>query len=119
MENCVLEQSRNSKLDDELKSFLSKDSKIIYMSPGTVYNKNLFIFEILIEAIKRLVKRSQIKVIISTEDSGLGAFRERFANGDINDDNILIKAKKSSAIRGSKKADLFITHCGMNRLYNI
>ena len=77
------------------------------MSPGTVYNKNLFIFEILIEAIKRLVKRSQIKVIISTEDSGLGAFRERFAYGEINDDNILLKVKKSSAIRGPKKSRSF------------
>jgi MGT family glycosyltransferase len=111
--NCASEQSRNSKLDDELKSFLSNDSKIIYMSLGTVYNNNLFIFGTLIEAMRKLDKRSQIKVIISMGDSGLAAFREKFANGELNDDNILLRAKVPQ-LEVLKRADLFITHCGMN-----
>ena len=108
--NCASEQSRNSKLDDELKSFLSNDSKIIYMSLGTVYNNNLFIFETLIEAVKRLDKQSQIKVIISMGDSGLAEFREK---RKLNDDNILLRAKVPQ-LEVLKRADLFITHCGMN-----
>jgi hypothetical protein len=134
--SCIAEDVRSIEIykdDTELESFLNQfevkqvgssntsDLKLIYMSLGTIFNANLFIFETVIEAIKnfdqkpgRVFKSSQFKVVISVGDLSFKQLNEKIATGElILPGNILIRPKVPQ-LELLKRADLFITHCGMN-----
>ena len=133
---CICENVRSFesfKDDTELESFLSQfevkevdsnnksDVKLIYMSLGTVFNANLFIYETFIDAIKtfdqksgRAFKSSQFKVVISVGDFCFKQFNEKISKGEFQlPENILIRPRVPQ-LEILKRADLFITHCGMN-----
>ena len=134
--SCISEDLRsaeNYQDDKELESILKQievkqlgnnnksDLKLIYLSLGTSFNINFFIYETVIEAVKnfnqkadRHLKSSQFRVIISTGDVCFNHFNEKISNGELTlPENILIRAKVPQ-LEILKRADLFITHCGMN-----
>jgi MGT family glycosyltransferase len=129
---CVSEEARpfDLKSDPQMKSFLdlfppkesneTNELKLILMSFGTVFNQTHF-FEAVIQALRefdekpsRHLKLSQIRVIISVGEQGLKTLSEKTEKGELNvPENILLRPKVPQ-LEILKRADLFITHCGMN-----
>lgn len=131
---CVSEEARSVEIknDDELKNLLgqfddrarSSGLKLVFMSLGTVFNGNNFIFERAFEAIKnfdqaanrRHLKSSQIKMIVSLGDVCCKEFNEKISRGEYSlPENILLRPRVHQ-LEVLKRADLFITHCGMNSI---
>ena len=132
---CVSEQSRSQsfKSDPELDSLLelfppkgdstkprSNDLKLIYMSLGTVFNNLPYIFEKTFEAIREYdtkgynLNSNQFRMVISLGESSYIKIKERVESGDLKiPENILIRPRVPQ-LEILKRADLFITHCGMN-----
>jgi UDP:flavonoid glycosyltransferase YjiC (YdhE family) len=132
---CVSEQARSQSLknDPELDCLLelfppkgdstkarSNDQKLIYMSLGTVFNDNPHIFENAFQAIREYdtkgynLKSSQFRMVISLGEACYIKFKERIEKGDLKiPENILIRPKVPQ-LEILKRADIFITHCGMN-----
>lgn len=136
---CVSEQARSYEVknDPELKAIMDQFEvksqierekytenklKLVYVSLGTVFNFNSFIFEKVIEAIRvyncgqshRHLKSAQFRVIISAGEDGLKQLTEKVARGAIQiPENILLRSRVPQ-LEILKRADLFITHCGMN-----
>lgn len=116
--SCVCEEARNYEFlgdDDELKKFLDKSDKstrLIYMSLGTVFNSNFYIFERAIEAIIDLFenRKHQIRLIMSVGHLCMNKFAEK---SDSLPANVLVR-QRVAQLEVLKRADLFITHCGMN-----
>ena len=127
--SCISEEARSVDLkhDSELNSILSqfdnkpKDLKLIFMSLGTVFNTKFYVFEKAVEAFikfdenrNRHFMLNQFKIIISVGATGLNKFNEKIASGGLNlPNNILLRASVPQ-LEVLKRADLFITHCGMN-----
>ena len=124
--SCISEEARSVDVNDdpELNSLLAQkpnDLKLIFMSLGTVFNAKFNIFDKAIEAFmkfdenrKRHFKSSQLKIIISVGGPGLKNFNEKISKGELDlPNNILLRAKVPQ-LEVLKRADLFITHCGMN-----
>ncbi|CAF0803221.1 unnamed protein product [Brachionus calyciflorus] len=134
---CVSEQVRNQDFnnDEQLKSMLdlfpikdqSKQStsglKLIYMSLGTIFHSNTFIFDNFIEAIRNYDERpgqkfksNQFRAILSVGDKSMEAFDKRISSGQlILPSNIIIR-EKVPQLEILKRAHLFITHSGMNSI---
>lgn len=131
---CVSEEARNYEIadDDEikeiLKSFPYKSEKsspnnlrLIYMSLGTYYNNKISIYESVIQAIRdydlkpgRRFKSSQLRMIMAAGKICFDKLNERVAKGDLGiPPNVLIRPKVPQ-LEILKRADVFITHCGMN-----
>lgn len=130
---CVSETARsceNLKQDDAgLQSMLdlfddrnrSSHLKLIYMSLGTLFHFNAFVFERAFDAFRdynqkthRRFKSEDFRIIISTGDISLKIFKEKITNGELKlPENILLRSKVPQ-LEILKRADLFITHCGMN-----
>lgn len=133
---CVSDEARSNEIydDDELKSVLDQfevkeppgkqsrsDLKLIYVSMGTVFLANTFIFERVFEAFRdydsrpsRRFKLAQFRVIVSVGANALKLFKEKINKGELNlPQNVLIRAKVPQ-LELLKRADLFVTHCGMN-----
>ncbi|CAF0717507.1 unnamed protein product [Brachionus calyciflorus] len=89
--------------------------KLIYASLGTVFNNNIFIFDIIIEAIKELNKEmSNIKVVLGVGKDNFNIYETRRKIGSyIVPDNVSILSY-APQIEILERASLFITHCGMN-----
>ena len=127
--SCISEEARSVDLkhDPELNSILAQfdnkpnDLKLIFLSLGTVFNTKFYVFEKAVEAFikydenrNRHFMLNQFKIIISVGGSGLKKFNEKIANGELNiPNNILLRASVPQ-LEVLKRADLFITHCGMN-----
>jgi UDP:flavonoid glycosyltransferase YjiC (YdhE family) len=134
--SCILEQASSGGItnDDELNSVLkgfdinrtrsatNSGDKLIYMALGTVFNVNRFAFDKVIEAIRlydmkqpvRRFKSAQFKVVIATGEKNLNEIKEKVKLGEIKlPENVLLRAKVAQ-LELLKRADLFITHCGMN-----
>lgn len=134
---CVSEEIRNQNFenDHQLKSMLdlfpirdesnvSKNGlKLIYMSLGTVFHSNTFIFDHFIEAIRNYDKKpgqkfksSQFRAILSVGDKSMESFEKRISTNQLNlPENILIR-EKVPQLEILKRAHLFITHSGMNSI---
>lgn len=129
---CVNDEARSVEIsnnnDDDLTSLLNqfnessnKSLKLIYVSMGTVFLANTFIFDRIFEAFNnynskssRRFKLEQFRVIVSLGASGLKIYSEKIAKGELDmPANIILKAKVPQ-LEVLKRADLFITHCGMN-----
>lgn len=130
----IAEQSRSSevKIDDKIKTLLyqfnehgiknesNSNLKLIYVSLGSVLYKFTFIYELVFEAARdfnlkqnRHFSASQLRFIISVGES-LSFFNDKVARGELQiPDNVLL-CSYAPQLEILKKADLFITHCGMN-----
>ena len=124
----IAEEARKDDLnsDPELKDLLNefdnkpKDQKLIFMSLGSMFHSKSYIYEKAFEAFKKFddyknrhFKFSQFKIIISAGAS-LKKFNEKISNGELNlPKNVLLRASVPQ-LEVLKRADLFITHCGMN-----
>ena len=127
--SCISEEARSVDVNDdpELNSLLTQfdnkpnDLKLIFMSLGTVFNAKFYVVEKAIEAFmkfdehrNRHFSSNQLKIIISVGGPGLKNFNEKISQGKLNlPNNILLRAKVPQ-LEVLKRADLFITHCGMN-----
>lgn len=98
--------------------------KLVYVSLGTVFSYDSFIYEEIIDAIKTFdneslesnssVKLSQLKVVISLGDISYKTYQNKFGNeGYKLPDNILL-LPKAPQLEILQRASIFITHCGMN-----
>ena len=133
---CVSEQARSFDLKDdpEMKSFIdlfpekdintssNNDSlKFIYMSLGTLYNDHMHIYEKAIKAVEEFdlkpslhFKSAQLRMIISVGDACFNKLNEKISRGELKLPKNIIFRPKVPQIDILKRADLFITHCGMN-----
>jgi MGT family glycosyltransferase len=123
----IAEEARKDDLnnDPELKALLNefdnkpKDQKLIFMSLGSMFHKSQ-VYEKAFEAFKKFddyknrhFKFSQFKIIISAGTS-LKIFNEKISSGELDlPKNVLLRASVPQ-LEVLKRADLFITHCGMN-----
>jgi MGT family glycosyltransferase len=133
--HCVSEDVRSFEIkkDDTLGSILNLfesqenkiaskfDTKLVYVSLGTVFNNNLFVFEAIIEAIGRFdtkpnrrLKASQLKLIFSVGEKGVAHFNEKSESGGYKIPANVLLFPKVPQLEVLKRADLFITHSGMN-----
>nr|QNH68003.1 UDP-glucuronosyltransferase-like protein 7 [Brachionus rotundiformis] len=88
--------------------------KLIYVSLGTVFNNNIFMFDCIIDTIKVLNHcESKLKVVIAVGDDNFDIYQKRMSQVNEIPENILILAFVPQ-IELLKRANLFITHCGMN-----
>ena len=123
----ISEEARKVDLnnDPELRDLLNefdkkpKDQKLIFMSLGSMFNTKSHIYEKAFEAFNKFdgknrhFKFNQFKIIISAGAS-LKKFNEKISNGELNlPKNVLLRASVPQ-LEVLKRADLFITHCGMN-----
>jgi UDP:flavonoid glycosyltransferase YjiC (YdhE family) len=91
---------------------ISREKEIlIYVSLGTVFNTNMFVFEAIFEAIQKLkIYTSDIKVVVSTGGDMYTQNRDKFNKLP---DNFIV-CPSVPQIEVLKRATLFVTHCGMN-----
>lgn len=131
---CAVEEARRFELKDdpELKAlfdfFPVKDGnntlidfKFVYMSLGTIFHRNWYVFDEVIKALKefdskpnRKYKLSQLKVLISVGESGYKRFNEQIQHGKLELLSSILLRAHVPQLEVLKRADLFITHCGMN-----
>ena len=137
---CISEEVRKHDINEDtgLKSVLDlfpmkankaqsiqkdEELKLIYVSLGTLFHGNTFIFENIIEAIRtyndksnRKMKSSQFRVVISTGEKSLKTLNKKISDGKlIMPNNILLRAQVPQ-LEILKKAHLFVTHSGMNSI---
>jgi MGT family glycosyltransferase len=126
--SCISEETRkvDLKADFELNAFLTpfdkkpNDLKLVFMSLGSLFHGHFSVYDKAIEGFlkydekaSRHFKSSQFKVIISV-GSSLAKFDEKIAKGELDlPKNILLRSSVPQ-LEVLKRADLFITHCGMN-----
>ena len=90
------------------------------MSLGSLFNANFSVYDRAIEAFKKFDKNNiynynsnQLRIIISA-GSTLKDFNQKINSGElVLPENILLR-EKVPQLEVLKRADLFITHCGMN-----
>ena len=127
--SCISEEARSFDLKDdpELNSLLAqfdekpKDLKLIYMSLGTMAHTKYYVLENAFKAFlkfddnqNRRFTSSQFKILISVGEAALKRFNEKISNGELRlPKNIMLRASVPQ-LEVLKRADLFITHCGMN-----
>lgn len=92
--------------------------KLIYVSMGTVPSNSLHVFEKTIKAIDELSSKMaanyKMKAIFSVGSGNLKKLEDKIANGEIVCPENVILCAKVPQLEVLKRADLFITHCGMN-----
>lgn len=95
--------------------------KLIYVSLGTVFNDNDFIIDALIEAIKKLKSRQEVRAVISVGASLYQAYQGRIANKSISVPDYIVLQPSVPQIEILKRASLFVTHMGklLNQLWRL
>ena len=135
---CVSEDVRKYDLNEDpgLKSVLDlfpiKDNKVqstqqddelklIYVSLGSVFHCNSFIFDKIIDAIRtynvnpnRKMSSSQFRVVISAGEKGLEILNKKVSEGKLIMPNNILLRPQVPQLEILKRAHLFISHCGMN-----
>lgn len=96
--------------------FSSKKFKLVYASLGTIFNQGMNVYEIIINAINELNQNNEnefkIKLLISCGDKMLLELKEIIERRNLNDRILIMNTV--SQIDVLKRANLFITHSGMN-----
>lgn len=99
---------------------MERKSKLVYASLGTVFNNNLFIFDIIIDSIRILNRNAtnlnETKVLISVGKEGYVKYQNRIRNENFELPQNVILMPKVPQIDVLERASLFITHCGMNSM---
>jgi MGT family glycosyltransferase len=108
-----------------LELFENKESnnglKLILFSIGTLFNHYIEVHKAIIQAFNefdknpnRHFKLSNLRVIMATGEKSLNLLNESIRSGEIKlPENVLLR-KRVPQLEILKRADLFITHCGMN-----
>ena len=133
--SCVNEQVRKDALDadTELDKVLSlfepinpiesvelkpkSNCKLIFVSLGTVFNNNIFVFDAIIEALQKLefdMKSSELRVVIAMGQKIYQQFQSRMSAENYKLSENFVLRPFVAQIEVLKRASLFITHCGMN-----
>nr|QNH67989.1 UDP-glucuronosyltransferase-like protein 7 [Brachionus koreanus] len=125
---CADENYQQKKqIDSKLKEILEKTDPVnpnyqnietrfnlIYVSLGTVFNNNIFVFDCVIETIKQLNEVSKnLIVVLAVGNDNLNIYQKQIDQGFKVPENILLMTFVPQ-IELLKRAKLFITHCGMN-----
>lgn len=112
-------------IKEDKSNMLEEDGEfLVYVSLGTVFNNNLTIYKLMIDAIKTFdsdsdkyehkIKFNNLKVIVSTGEKVFSQFEQLVDTYKYKiPDNILL-VKKAPQVEILKRASLFFTHCGMN-----
>jgi UDP:flavonoid glycosyltransferase YjiC (YdhE family) len=92
--------------------------KLIYVSLGTVFNNNIFVFDAIMSAVQRLeneLKSSEkLELVMAVGERVFKQYQDRVADeGQKIADNIVIEAFVPQ-IEVLKRAALYVTHAGMN-----
>jgi MGT family glycosyltransferase len=122
--SCVSEQARSFEITNDIELFfdgLDSNLKLIYISLGTVFNFNTFIYEKIVEAFRdfdknpnRHFKLSQFRVVISTGEESMKTLRDKIDKRELKMPLNVILRSRVAQLEILKQADLFVTHCGMN-----
>lgn len=109
--------------DNPLSSISSRyvnNRRLVYVSLGTMDNKNSFIFYKAIEAIKLFQERSnhkyELKVVISLGEDVYNEMQEKISKKQFQVPEYFVLQKFVPQIEVLKRASLFISHVGMNSL---
>lgn len=125
---CVSDKVRKLDIDPKLKEKLDlfevinprtaihddhSDKKLIYVSLGTVFYNNVLVFDTIIEAFKKINNKNWT-VVVSVGKENIKLYEERQKNdGFLTPENIVL-VDFAPQIYLLERAELFITHCGMN-----
>nr|QNH67995.1 UDP-glucuronosyltransferase-like protein 6 [Brachionus plicatilis] len=124
---CVSEKVRQLKIELKLKEQLDlfdsmnpreniqngADLKLVYVSLGTVFYNNTFVFDTIIEAFRK-IENKKLRVVMSVGKENMKLYEENAEkNGFIVPENVVL-VDFAPQIDLLKRAHLFITHCGMN-----
>lgn len=131
---CVSESTRNFETNDsqleellrmfepinpvqDIQSVRNQRHKLIYVSLGTVFNFNVFLFETIIQAIEIIENQVKsaydVKTVISVGENVYKEFEIKMKSGYKFSENIIMRPFVPQ-IELVKRASLYITHCGMN-----
>lgn len=127
---CISEEARNNETaykDMELKSLLdqfplnknkaslvnSSSPKLIYVSLGTLFCVNTFIFELIIEAIRK-IDPSRFRVVFSVGEKSLKSLMKKIEDGELIVPETIMLRTFVPQLEVLERADLFVTHSGMN-----
>jgi UDP:flavonoid glycosyltransferase YjiC (YdhE family) len=132
---CISEPLRSLDIrsgDEKLNSILNlfpenrnnetmEANKLVYVSLGTIFNHNFYIFEAVIEAIwqfdevkfNRTMKMSQLRFIFSVGKSGCAYFEEKQGTQGYQIPSNVVLCAFVPQLEVLKRAALFITHAGM------
>ena len=127
---CLKEEVRSFKTDDaKLQSFIdefepinplktgihiSAKQHLIYVSLGTVFNKQEKAFVAIIEGLKSLEEQHKYKMIVACGKEILAKLETRIEKKQLLIPENMVLASFAPQIEILKRASLFITHCGMN-----
>nr|QNH67988.1 UDP-glucuronosyltransferase-like protein 6 [Brachionus koreanus] len=89
------------------------DKRLIYVSLGTVFYNNVFVFDTIIEAFKEINNSNWI-VVISVGKENTKLYEERQKKGSFLIPENIVLVSFAPQIYLLERASLFITHCGMN-----
>jgi len=139
---CISEQVRSMHIDNEkFRLFMSESPainpignfnqikeyesqpKLIYVSLGTIFNNNFSIFDIIIEAIRKLgdentdqSKSSRFRAIFSVGSEVYDLYERKIKHENYQLPENIILLSSAPQIEILKRASLFITHAGMNSI---
>ena len=115
-------EARNSKLN-----ILADDQEyLIYVSLGTVFNNNLSIYKMILDAVttfdleldsgefEHKVRFKQFKLVVSTGEKVYNQFEKMIRGNEYSLSENILLVKSAPQIEILKRAALFITHCGCN-----
>ena len=136
--NCISESVRTVEINDEkLKQVLaefepvnpawdlsrrgSQNLKLVYVSLGTIFNNNLFVFEKIINAVRIFdsyssmsgLRRQDLRVVFALGNATHSRFMHKISNEayEVPENTVLLAS--APQIELLKRASLFVTHCGM------
>lgn len=121
---CIIENLRRfSHLDSRLKSVLdtvdsNNDQKLIYVSMGTVFNNNVFVYDTIISAFDQLARQDpatsrHLTIVVSLGEENMKSYEARISQGYRIPHNVYLFARVPQ-LELLQRASLFITHAGMN-----
>lgn len=109
---------------DQIDSHNPDNLKLIFVSLGTFFNNNFFIFEHIMNAFKQFdnedeqnrsnVKSSQLRIIFSLGPVVYEKYQEMIAKENYQLPENVFLLPKAPQIEILQRASLFISHCGMN-----
>lgn len=93
--------------------------RLVYVSMGTVFNNNVFIYDMVIEAIRFYNETKDenlfdLKVIISVGKENLKMYQDKVSSENFQVPENILLMESVPQIDVLERAALFITHCGMN-----
>jgi len=117
LETFKIKQEKINILDDD-------DPKLIYVSLGTVFNNNITIFKLILDAFatfdlepnetKSKISSNNIKIVVSLCDTCYEKFNDLINKNMYSLPNNILMVKSAPQTEILKRASLFVTHNGMN-----